>query len=151
SPADFRTPIPSGRGGWELGSSVVWCCGSAVRHFHTLTQIDAARAQAPPRAKALRMVGTREGRRLLHDPLTRFPCGAPRALPTLRRLTSRQNQECATVARDMTAGSIRLSRRRASRERWSSSTLDTLRLHRLMLGMPMPPSLHSPCAPSRAG
>jgi hypothetical protein len=35
----------------------------------------------------------------------------------------------------MSSRSIRSSRRRASRERWSSSTLDKLRLHRLMRGM----------------
>jgi hypothetical protein len=90
----------------------------------------------------------REGCRLLSGPLTRFPYGAPRSLPPLRRLTSRPNQERATLARDTTSGPIRSSRRRASRERWSSSTLDKLRLHRLMLGM-TPSSARTP--PVRAG
>ena len=85
-----------------------------------------------PADALIRIVGMRESRELLSG---RTLWGAPPSLPTLRNLTSLQNRECTTVARDMNSRSIRSSRRRASRERWSSSTLDKLRLHMLMLGM----------------
>ena len=77
----------------------------------------------------------REGRRSLSGPLTRLFCGLPRCSPTLRRERSRRSRGCLSAASDTSSRSIRSNRRRALRERWSSSTLDKLRLQKLMLRM----------------
>ena len=66
--------------------------------------------------------------------------GASQPVQTLRlrRWTARARcmwRNCLTAARDISSRSIRSSRRRASREHWSSSTLDKLRLQKLFLGM----------------
>ena len=77
----------------------------------------------------------RQGRRSLSGPLTRLPCRPPAYSPTLRRETSRRSRGRLTAAHDMSSRSIRSSRRRASRERWSSSNRNKLRLQKSILGM----------------
>jgi hypothetical protein len=84
------------------------------------------------------MVGTREGHRLLSAPLVRHSHGAPPYIPTLKRQRSRLSRECVTATGSMGSRSIRSSRRRAVRERWSSSTLGTLLLHRFVFIMAPP-------------
>ena len=76
-------------------------------------------------------MGMREGRRLLSDPLVRLPCQASPYMPKLKRQRARLNQESVTETRGTSSLSVRSSRRRASRARWSSSIRGTLWLHRV--------------------
>lgn len=63
-------------------------------------------------------------------PLVRRSCGAPPYMPILKRPRSRLSRECCAAADGSSSRSIRSSRRRASRERRSSSALGRLLLQR---------------------
>jgi hypothetical protein len=66
-------------------------------------------------------------------PLVLLSRGAPSYISTLKRQRSRLSRECFTAAHGVSSRSIRSNRRRAARERWSSSLLGTLLLDRLVL------------------
>jgi hypothetical protein len=59
----------------------------------------------------------------------------PALSPRLTAVRNRLSRERVATIHGKGCRSIRSSRRRASRDRWSSSTLGTLWLHRLVLGM----------------
>jgi hypothetical protein len=66
-------------------------------------------------------------------PLVLLSRGAPSYISTQKRQRSRLSRECFTAAHGVSSRSIRSNRRRAARERWSSSLLGTLLLERLVL------------------
>jgi hypothetical protein len=84
--------------------------------------------QTPDTIGAINVEQQRDSRSL-SGPRAQRSSGAPRCMLTLR------SRDCLTAARHMSSRSIRSSWSSASRERWSISTLDKLRLQNLTLGM----------------
>jgi hypothetical protein len=97
---------------------------------------------------AARIAGMREATDRSAVPLVPLSHGAPPSIPTLKKQRSRLSRDCVTAAGGMSSRSIRSLRRRAARERWSSSTLGTLSLQRLVVIMA--PSTARP-PPMKAG
>jgi hypothetical protein len=92
----------------------------------------------------------REGRRSLGGPLVPLSHGAPPYIPKLKTQRSRLSRDCGTATGGISSRSIRSHRRRAARERWSSSTLGTLSLQRLVLIM-APSTARTPPAKTGGG
>ena len=140
---EVGTPVsPEEQVGPEIPASKFAHIRTLVKYGMTVSQV------AEVYGVAARIAGIREGHLSISGPPRATLYGAPPSIPTLGKQRSRLSRDCVTATGGMSSRSIRSRRRRAARERLSSSTLGTFLLHRLVLIM-VPSTARQP--PVKAG